>query len=112
MLLLGAPFACLWGLLALACLAPIPALGRAIIEARAFTVSMAVDFWHDGIKDEVAYIDWITEHFINSDYYYMFPFRGLVNKYFANRLQELKTGTLRLDPYLAVCRAKSFLFKD
>jgi hypothetical protein len=73
---------------------------------------MAVDFWNSGIQDEVAYLEWISENFVSGAYYYMFPFNGVVNKYFTNRLQELKTGTLKLDAYLAMCRTKSFLFKE
>ena len=112
MVLLGAPLACLWGLLALACLAPIPALGRTIAELRGYTVTMAVDYWHSGISDEVAYMEWVTENFTSGAYYYMVPFKGLVNKYFINKLQQLKVGSLRLDAYLAMCRTKSFLFKE
>jgi hypothetical protein len=112
MLLLGAPLACLWGLLALACLAPLPALGRAILEFRGYTVTMAVDFWNSKISDEVAYIDWIAENFVGGSYYYMFPFKGYVNKYFVNKLGQLKDGSLRLDGYLAMCRTKSILFRS
>jgi hypothetical protein len=112
LLLLGAPLSLLWGLLALLCLAPLPAPGRALLELRGYTVTLAIDFWSNSIQDEDEYINWLVTQFTGPNYYYMFPFKTFVKGYFKSKLEELKTGTLKLDAYLAVCRTKAYQYKE
>ena len=110
MLYLGAPLACLWGLFGLLALLPLPALGRAYLEYRAYVVSLAIAFWTGNIYP--GYIDWIVGHFTSVEYYYMFPFKGLVTAIFNKKLEELKTGTFALDSYLALIRTKCYQYKQ
>ena len=110
-LLLGAPAVLLWGLLSLLCLAPIPALGRAVIEARAYLVSLCVDFWSGTMGDEEEYLGRLVGRFTDSGYYFMWPFRGMVKRYFERCLEGLKTGTIKLDSYLLMCRTKANFYK-
>lgn len=101
--LCGAPLELLWGLLGLACLAPLPALGRTYLEVRAYTVTMAVSYWTNDITD--GYVDWLVGIFTGPDYYYMFwPFKGVIKNYFNGLLTQLKTGNFILTPYLLSCK--------
>jgi len=109
--LLGGPICLLWGFLALVALLPIPALGRAYMEYRAYVVTMVTAYWTQKIEDEDEYIAGIVKYFTGPYYYYMMPFGGLVTKAFKKKLQELKTGTFELDPYLALVRTKCFQWK-
>lgn len=108
---LGGPMALLWGLLSLLCLAPIPSLPRALMEARAYTVSLAVSFWCGLIKDEEGYINDLADRFVDTSYYFMWPFKSLVRNYFRGILKDLKEGVLDLDPYLVMCRSKCFSYR-
>lgn len=110
-LLLGGPLGLLWGLMLLLFLAPIPSLPRAIMELRAYVVSLACDFWSDTMGDEEVYLDNITNRFTTGAYYYMWPFKGMIRNYFKNRLEDLKTGSLEMDSYLFMCRSKCFSYK-
>lgn len=106
-LLFGAPFTLLWGCTFLLFLAPLPAFGRAYIEVRGYTVTLAAAYWSGALCDERTcndWIDWITEQFTGPNYYYMWPFKGWVKGYFEQKLQELKSGTFVLDEYLAACK--------
>jgi hypothetical protein len=103
-LLLGGPLWPLWGLMSLLFLAPVPAFGRAYIEIRGYTVSIAVDYWSGTLGDESDYLDWIVSHFSDFSYYRMWPFKKWVRSYFSQKLQELKAGTFQLTPYLAACK--------
>jgi hypothetical protein len=110
-LLLGAPASLLWGLLLLLGLLPVPALGRALLEIRGYTVTMCVLFWSGEFNDKTM-IPWIVSQFTGSGYYYMFPFKGFLTKYFQKKLSELKTGTIKLDAYLSLCKTKCFQYKS
>lgn len=110
-LLLGAPGSLLWGLLALICLAPIPAFGRAAIEARAYLVSMYVDFWDGTMGDEDAYIDALASKFVGPSYYYMWFYKRGMKRFFRGYLDELKGGYADLDSYLLMCRTKAKAYK-
>ena len=111
-LFFGAPISLLWGLLGLVFLAPIPAVGRAILEARAYKVSLAVELWSGNLKNEESYLNWLETVFIDGSYYYMFPFKSIVRKYFNSILNKLKTNTLNLDSYLTVCKVLSLQYKE
>ena len=101
--LYGAPLGLLWGLMGLACLAPLPALGRTYLEVRGYTVTMAVSYWTNDITD--SYVDWLVSIFTGSDYYYMFwPFKGIIRNYFNGLLNQLKTSNFILTPYLLSCK--------
>ena len=106
-LLFGAPLALLWGCTSLLLLAPLPAFGRACAEIRGYTVSLAVGFWSGTLGDEEVYLNELVDIFSGPSYYYMWPFKSWVKSYFAQKLQELKTGTFVLDSYLAACKALS-----
>jgi hypothetical protein len=106
-LLFGWPLVLLWGCTSLIFLAPLPAFGRASAEIRGYTVSMAVDFWSGTLEDEQAYIDWLVDTFSGPAYYWMWPAKAWVRSYFDQKLQELKTGTFVLDPYLMSCKVLS-----
>jgi hypothetical protein len=109
---LGGPLTLLWGLVALAFVAPLPALGRALVEARGYTVSLAVSFWYGALTDGQNYINSLVEIFSGPGYYFMFPFKGLVRKYFQKKLQALQANTLDLDPYLAACKTLAIEFRS
>jgi hypothetical protein len=100
----GWPLALLWGCTSLLCLAPLPAFGRAYIEVRGYTVSLAVYFWAGVLQDEQAYIEFLVNTFSSGAYYFMWPFKSWVRSYFQQKLQELKTGQFQLDAYLAACK--------
>lgn len=103
----------LYYLLFLVCLAPLPALGRAYIEYRAYVVTLATCFWTKSLpENEELCIDWITSSFIGPGYYFMFPFKGMVKNIFTAKLNELKTGTFVLDSYLAFVRTKCFQYNN
>lgn len=106
----GAPASLLWGLFTLLALLPIPALGRAILEFRGYTVSLAVEYWSGGLKEpgrEEIYLSFIEKQFTSGNYYYMMPFKKLVHWCFNGKLQELKTNTFGLDAYLAAVKMQS-----
>lgn len=111
-LFLGAPASLLWGLLLLLGLLPVPALGRTILEIRGYMVSLAVRFWSGKITDKETTINWTVSQFTGFNYYFMFPFKGLLTRYFNKKYEQLQTGTLKLDPYLALCKTKSFQYKS
>jgi len=105
LLLCGGPLSLLWGLLALVCLAPIPAFGRAYLEVRGYTVTLASMYWSGTYNSSV--IPWIVGNFTGGAYYWMWPFASWTTSYFNTRLQELQNGTFVLTPYLAACKTLS-----
>jgi len=68
-------------LLSLLFLAPIPSIPRKNIEMRGYGMSLKVEQWSNC---PVSYVDWCMEkyadNFVNSNYYYMYPFRESVKK--------------------------------
>jgi hypothetical protein len=108
----GWPLYLLWGCLSLLFLLPFPSPGRAYIELRGYTVSLAVDFWYGGIDDEQLYIEWLARTFCTSGYYYMWPFNSWLKKYFGKKLQELKNNTFQMDAYLAACKVLCKEFRN
>ena len=80
-----------WFLLFLVCLLPLPSPGRAWAEFRGYRMSMAVHHWLTGEKYSVKHI---THQFISSNYYWMFPFRTLVEKLFNREFEKIKLDEL------------------
>lgn len=80
-----------WFLLFLLCLAPIPAIGRAWIEFRGYSVSLGVFYWLSG---DVVDIDFILNKFTGPDYYWMWPFRNQLKKRFETVINQLKEEKL------------------
>lgn len=109
---LGASPWLLLGLLSLLFLLPLPALGRAILEARGYTVTLAVAFWSGDVGNGEAFLKAFEDNFVGGAYYYMLPIRRIVRWYFRGKLQELKTNTMALDSYLAACKTLCFTLKD
>jgi hypothetical protein len=105
----------LLGLLALGFLAPIPAIGRTILELRGYRVSMSCDFWtYNGGIDFSHEIKSFLEIFEGGTYYYMGA--SLLKGYVENKLNyylaELNAGKgYQGDTYLTTVRnlALSFL---
>jgi hypothetical protein len=104
LVLCGASPWLLLSLLSLAFLAPLPAPFRALAEARAYTVTLAALYWSRRIEDEQLVLAALIKIFVTGGYYWMFPFKSTVYRYFQKRLEALKAGTMELDSYLAACR--------
>jgi hypothetical protein len=73
------PMWLLW-LLSLICLAPLPAPGRAYLERNGYRINYIMERWGYGNTNMKPSLDWYTEQFTNSSYYYMFPFKNIVVK--------------------------------
>ena len=99
---LGATPWLLLGVVTCLLVAPLPAPLRAWAEVRAYTVTMATDYWTNTIGDQEKYIDWLVEIFTGPGYYKMWPFPEQVRTYFEAKLTEIKFGIPR-DPYLFEC---------
>jgi hypothetical protein len=92
----------LWCLTSLVFLAPLPSFGRTHLELRGYGMSLAVRYWQAqlpedrnfGRFDEEGMIDWMTQQFTGSAYYFMCPFKGFVKDRLREILQEAKDGIL------------------
>lgn len=80
-----------WFLLFLLCLLPIPSLGRTWAEIRGYRMTMAVFYWLTDRKYSVTHI---AHQFVSSNYYWMFPFRGVITRLFNNEFEKIKRGQL------------------
>lgn len=78
----------LWFLLFLLCLAPIPSLGRAYLEYRAFKMSIYFVHFVGGIEEDLIDIEKYVDKFCRTDYYFMFPFRSYVRRKFRDILNN------------------------
>lgn len=85
-------------------LLPIPALGRACIEARAYTVSLAIEYWTRGEETTLREIESLTAIFAGPMYYWMWPFKSLTRKFFLEQLEIIKIGGYTDNPYLVDCK--------
>lgn len=108
LLLLCVPGVSWWFALGLLVLAPLPAVGRAFIEYQAYSVSMSVMFWYGDIPTisiQSAYIDeWLVRSFCGPNYYWMWPFKGMVRKAFGELMFDLRHDMIAMTPYLKACR--------
>jgi len=90
-----------WWLLALAgllLLAPLPAPGRRNAEMRGYTMSMAVNFWRYGsIRPET--IEFYKNQFTGSGYYFMWPFKGDMDKRFHRAIKDIESGAVMAWPH-------------
>jgi len=81
-----------WWLLTLLFLAPLPAYFRFRYEIRGYTGSMAAEHWIGNPVDHLpkAY----SQYFINSSYYWMMPFKGVVENTLQSQLDKIKDGSI------------------
>jgi hypothetical protein len=83
-----------WWLLCLLCLlflAPIPAPFRAMTEKRGYLMSLAVAWWMYG-NDDIKEQGWPIDSFAGPSYYYMWPFRKSLAKWFSSELKQIQNG--------------------
>ena len=83
-----------WFLLFFLFLLPIPSPGRAWAEFRGYKMTIAVYYWLSGQKIDLK---WITDQFMNSNYYFMWPFRGYLMKKFQKEFEKIKNNDLDRD---------------
>ncbi len=76
----------LWALLFLL---PLPSPGRAWLELRAYQVTAAVYWW---LAREKTNTMWLTLQFTTGSYYWMFPFRWLVEKRIVKVIEDVESG--------------------
>tara|TARA_Y100000310_G_scaffold81973_1_gene78581 strand:- start:132 stop:809 length:678 start_codon:yes stop_codon:yes gene_type:complete len=81
----------LWFLLFLLCLLPIPSLGRAWAEFRGYRMSMATYYWLTGERYSAEFM---IHQFISSNYYWMFPFRGILKRAFDRDFKKVVADDL------------------
>ena len=79
-----------WFLLFLGFLAPLPSPGRAFIEFRGYRMSMAVAYWMGYKVKPSNYI----QQFTKSGYYWMFPFKSVVESVLESELCKIESGVL------------------
>ena len=80
-----------WFLLFLICLLPIPSPGRAWAEFRGYRMTMAVYYWLTGVEYDY---DHMTRQFISSNYYWMFPFKKFVRRWFEKEFIKIREDDL------------------
>lgn len=84
-----------WFLLCLLFLAPIPSPGRAWAEIRGYRMTVAVYYWLSAGKYN---LDYVIEHFIGPNYYWMWPFKKYIRRRLELEYQRIKNNDL--DPEL------------
>jgi len=91
---LGAIWGGPWWLLNLCwliCIAPLPAYFRAKEERSAYVTNMAVNYWRYGSITQYTK-DWLGKQFYESSYYFMWPFKGAVNKWMDEEEENIVAG--------------------
>jgi hypothetical protein len=78
----------LWCLSALVLLAPIPSVGRMLIERQGYLMSLCVTWWTQGEDVARKQIDWRIQQFTGRPYYFMWPFKKHLHKWFEKELAE------------------------
>lgn len=101
-----------WVALFLVCLAPVPAVGRAIIELRAYKVSLLTAYWANDLPYPKEYIEAIAETLAGPVYYWMWPFKTVTKEYLSKQLDQAIKGASLNDPYLEDCKALSLTLKE
>ena len=76
----------IWFLLFSLCLLPIPSLGRAWAEFRGYRMSMATYYWLCGERYSTEFM---VHQFVSSNYYWMFPFRGILKRIFNREFNKI-----------------------
>ncbi len=90
-ILLGPPW---WVyLFSLLAVAPWPAAFRRDAELRGYSMNMVCNVWrHGSVKRST--IDWIVDHFIRPDYFFMWPFRKDMTKRVVEAEGEITFGRI------------------
>ena len=88
LLALGA-FWNLWWLTALLFLLPLPSPGRAWLEYRGYRMTIAVNWWLTGAEPNTI---WLQSKFTGPDYYWMFPFKKIVEGRILKAIENIKSG--------------------
>ncbi len=78
-----------WWLLALLFLLPLPSPGRAWLEFRAYKVSIALH-WH--LTGQRINVFWLRKQFTCSSYYWMFPFKGFMERHILKVAENVESG--------------------
>ena len=78
----------LWSLTALAFLAPIPAYFRMRIERRGYLMTLCVIWWTFGEEMARNRVPHCIKQFTSPNYYFMWPFKRHLEKWFEQELQE------------------------
>lgn len=78
-----------WWLMALLFLLPIPSPGRAWLELRAYKMSIAIHWKLTGRRMNLF---WIQRQFTKSNYYWMFPFKGMIEKRILKAAEDVELG--------------------
>jgi hypothetical protein len=86
-------------------LLPLPAIGRAYLEARAYEVSLGVAYWSGTLGDEEFWIDSVCSIFSGNIYYKMWPFKKLTKWWFTKTLNFFKAELPIESAYLNDCKA-------
>lgn len=81
----------IWCLLFLLFLLPIPSVGRAWAEFRGYRMSMAVYYWLSGERYSTEFM---VHQFISSNYYWMFPFRRILERAFDREFEKITKDDL------------------
>jgi len=76
-----------WFLLFLLCLLPIPSFPRMLIEVRGYETSIFTYWMHNKDINLDEMINVASDSFVNSSYYYMFPFRNYIKKTLTKRIK-------------------------
>ena len=76
----------LWALLFLL---PWPSPGRAWLEFRAYQMTIAIHWWLN--KQRINTV-WLMHQFTKSSYYWMFPFKGFVEKRIMETIKNVESG--------------------
>tara|TARA_A100001515_G_scaffold8967_1_gene7499 strand:- start:598 stop:1245 length:648 start_codon:yes stop_codon:yes gene_type:complete len=84
-------FYSLWFMLFFLFILPIPSIGRAWLEFRAYRMTMACYYW---LSDYELPTDWLARYFTNSSYYWMFPFKKYISNKFKEALVDIKKDKL------------------
>lgn len=84
----------------LLCIPKLPDPFRFIMEMRAYRVNLAIDYWMVG---EEAFtednISWYAQQMYGPTYYFIWPFKGSLNKILEKMIHEVKSGELFKDGY-------------
>jgi hypothetical protein len=85
----------LWSLTALAFLAPVPALFRMRIERQGYLMSLCVVWWTFGEEMAHSQIPHCLKQFTGPAYYFMWPFKKHMIRWFEKELPEKATHPSR-----------------
>lgn len=89
----------LWCLTSIALIAPLPAYGRYWAERRGYLISLLGYTWLFGdnyVKEHV--LPNVLDQFTSSNYYFMWPFRGSVERWLTTNLHKYKDAPEKLGP--------------